>query len=393
MRPWPGLRARYSLALGLPAFARQSRAISARLRLAARRTACLAPRRPTVVGLLAVPLLACQSVGVSKAEIPAEPIAFNYRTPEEARRRAEAYKDEQNAEIEAVRQQLLSAGQLPPTGEMHSSADHLKSYVAQVLGHKPQQEEQSPGRLALLDPRTRQVSLVEAARRGSIPLEWSPDHNRLLFAQPGERDFQVYEYDRERGTVRPVTHGPTAYSEACYASEGRVVATAFDVSGDTSRSRIEISRPGGGGPFEPLTDWGVEYAPSCAPDGHSVVWTRDYPDGRSELRLLVLEPRAQIVALAPGRQARFSADGAWIVYTALVNKDWRIWRMRADGSSRARIGSSERSEARPTLSPDGRFVAYVASESPPRRYLYLRRFDGSGDMILFADGDGENPVW
>lgn len=361
----PGLRARHSLAL--------------------------------VQGLasLALPLLACQSVGIGipKSEIPADPIAFNYRTPEEARRRADAYKDAENAQLDAARKQLLGDENAPVSREMYSSADHLKSYVAQVLGHKPQQEELSPGRLALLDPHSGRVTVLEAARRGSVPLTWSADHGRLLFAQPGERDFQVYEYERERGTVRPITHGPTAYTEACYVSEGRVVVTAFDAGSDVPRSRIEISRPGGGGPFEPLTEWGVEYDPTCAPDGHSVVWTRENPDGRSELRLIVLEPGAQVVALAPGRQPRFSADGAWIVYTAPLGKDWRIWRMRPDGSSRARIGSSERSEARPTLSPDGRFVAYVSSEALPRRYLYLRRFDGSGDMILFADGDGENPVW
>ena len=344
---------------------------------------------------LALPLLACQSVGIGipKSELPADPIAFNYRTPEEARRRVDAFHDEQNAQIDAARKQLLGDENVPVSREMYTSADHLKSYVAQVLGHNPQQEQLSPGRLALLDPRTGQVTLVEAARRGSIPLEWSADHNRLLFAQPGERDFQIFEYQRDSGTVRPITHGPTAYSEACYASEERVVVTAFDATSDTPRSRIEISRPGGGAPFEALTDWGVEYGPSCAPDGHSVVWTRDNPDGRSELRLRVLDAGAQTVSLAPGRQPRFSADGAWIVYTAPLGRDWRIWRVRPDGSSRARIGSSERSEARPTLSPDGRLVVYVASEAPPRRYLYLRRFDGSGDMILFADGDGENPVW
>jgi Tol biopolymer transport system component len=342
---------------------------------------------------LALALLACASVGIPKAEIPADSIAFNYRTPEEARRRADAYQKEQDDQIDAARKQVLGVEGVPASGELHSSADHLASYVAQVLGRTPQQEELSPGRLALLDPRTGQVTVLEAARRGSVPLEWSGDRTRLLFAQPGERDFQVYEYDRERGTVRPITHGPPAYTEACYASQGRVVVTAVDANSATPRSRIEISRPGGGGPFEPLTDWGTEYSPSCAPDGHSVVWVRDKPDGRSELRLLVLEPGAQIVSLAPGRQPRFSADGAWIVYSSAQGKDFRIWRVRPDGSSRARIGSSERSEARPTLSPDGRFVAYVASEAPPRRYLYLRRFDGSGDQILFADGDGENPVW
>jgi Tol biopolymer transport system component len=49
-------------------------------------------------------------------------------------------------------------------------------------------------------------------------------------------------------------------------------------------------------------------------------------------------------------------------------------------------------EQRPAISPDGRLVVYV-SELAHRQQLYLRRFDGTGDRILFANGDGANPVW
>ena len=35
----------------------------------------------------------------------------------------------------------------------------------------------------------------------------------------------------------------------------------------------------------------------------------------------------------------------------------------------------------------------ITAEDPPRRRLYVRRFDGSGDRILFSGGDGEYPVW
>jgi Tol biopolymer transport system component len=253
-------------------------------------------------------------------------------------------------------------------------------------------EEANPGRLALLDPRSGAITIIEAARRGSVPLEWSADRTRLLFAQPGDRDFQIYEYERASGTVRPITHGPPAHMQACYASDGRIVVAAAEGRSTPPSSRIEVSRPGGAGPFEPLTEWGMEHSPSCAPDGRSVVWVREQ-DGRSDLRLRVLAEGAQTLVLSPGRQPRFSADGTWIVFSAPLRREWRIWRVRPDGSGRAPIGTGQRSEGRPTLSPDGRFVAYDASEAPPRRHLYLRRFDGSGDRILFADGDGENPVW
>lgn len=343
--------------------------------------------------LLAVASLACQSAGIPEDEIPGDPIAFNYRTPEEARRRADAWEDGQKDRQEAARKRAGADAQLPTSGEMRSNTDQLGDFFAKVLGRSDEAESVAPGRLALLDPRTGAVVVLEGARRGSVPLGWSPDRKRLLFAQPGDRDFQVYEYDRELGTVRPVTHAPPAHTHACYASEGRIVVGAADPRSSTPRTRIEVSRPGGGGPFTPLTEWGTEHSPACSPDGRSVVWVRDNADGRSELRMRVLGEGTETVSLAPGRQPRFSPDGAWIVYSAPVHKEWRIWRMRPDGTGRAPIGTGQRNENRPTLSPDGRFVAYVASEAPPRRHLYLRRFDGSGDRILFADGDGENPVW
>ena len=159
-------------------------------------------------------------------------------------------------------------------------------------------------------------------------------------------------------------------------------------------SRIEVSRPGGGGPFEPLTEWGLEHSPTLRA-GRALRGV-----GARQRR------RAQRAAAARARRGRrrrcrsprddsraSPPTATWIVFSAPLQREWRIWRVRPDGSGRAPIGASQRSEGRPTLSPDGRFVAYVASEAPPRRHLYLRRFDGSGDRILFADGDGENPVW
>lgn len=342
--------------------------------------------------MLLVWLVACRSTGVPAPEIPGDPIAFSYRTPEEARRRAEDWNDAQESRDE-LRARAARDASAAAQGEMHASADALGDFLGRVLGRADEAGEAHAGRLALLDPRSGEVTLVEAARRGSIPLEWSPDRRRLLFAQPGDRDYQIYEYERERGTVRRITQGPPAHTQACYASEGRIVVAAADARSTPPRSRIELSRPGGRGPFEPLSEWGMEHSPTCAPDGRTVVWVREHDDARSELRLRVLEQGAQTLVFSPGRQPRYSADGTWIVFSALLQGDWRIWRVRPDGSGRAPIGRGQRSEGRPTLSRDGRFVVYVASEEPPRRHLYLRRFDGSGDRILFADGDGENPVW
>lgn len=342
---------------------------------------------------LALSLAACAGAGIRGDEIPDPPIAFNYMTQEEARKRAESWADQRNSQLEQMREQARADEKLPAQTEMHASAKDLGGFLGRLLGRADDPGGASSGRLALLDPRSGRVEVLEAARRGAVPLAWSPDHVRLLFAQPGERDVQIFEYERAHGTVRPITHGPTLHTQACYGSEGRIVVAAADPTASPPLSRIELSRPGGGGPFEPLSEWGAEHSPTCAPDGDSVVWERTLPDGRSELRLLTSLEGGTVQTLSPGRQPRFSADGAWIVFSAAQGREWRIFRVRPDGTGRAPVGGSERSEARPSLSPDGRLVVYVASEDPPRRHLYLRRFDGSGDRILFADGDGEYPVW
>ena len=84
--------------------------------------------------------------------------------------------------------------------------------------------------------------------------------------------------------------------------------------------------------------------------------------------------------LASGSQPRLSPGGDWMVFVAPVQGTRRLWRMRLDGSARAPIGRGVREELNPAISPDGRFVAYVAAETEFRRQLYLRRFDGLGEL-------------
>ena len=101
---------------------------------------------------------------------------------------------------------------------------------------------------------------------------------------------------------------------------------------------------------------------------------------------------AQATMLTTGRDPTFTPDGEWIVYSAPVGSDWKLRRIRSDGSGRAPLGKSMRDEVSPTVSPDGRFVVYVAREGG-QDLLFMRRMDGSGDRVLPADGSFESPVW
>jgi Tol biopolymer transport system component len=345
-------------------------------------------------GVLAAALIAgCASWGgVPDAELPAQPIAIYYRTPEEARVRAEALRRASSGSpgVSAEGPTLVGS-----KAYLRADADALGRFLENAFGTDRGAPETHLGRLALLDPRSGDVAFVEGALRGAVPQAWSRDRAALLFAQPtapGSRDVQIFEWSAEDRTVRRITVGPPVHSQACYGPDGRTVVTAVELSGDRATSRIRISGPGGREPFTNLSEGPADYSPTCAPDGSAVVFTRSANTARSEIWIAAAPFHAATRLLAPGRDPRFADTGHWIVYTAASGRAGRLFRIRADGSGRAPIGAGGSGEGWPTASPDGKLVAYVASGGSGSRLL-VRRFDGSGDRILIASGEGEHPVW
>jgi dipeptidyl aminopeptidase/acylaminoacyl peptidase len=299
-------------------------------------------------------------VGVRQDELPAEPIAVFYREPEQARRRAD-------------------------------QADQVGRYIAELFGAQERIEEREfQGRLALLDPRTRKLTVVAAALSGSAPVDWSPDHRRLLFAQLVAGLPQLFELDVESGEVRNITRGPAAHPEGCYGPDGRYVVVTARREGNHVLSQLELSNAGGVD-LRPISAGPQDHSPTCAPDGSAVAWVANagrVPQLVSRVPVADGEPRV----LVPGRDPDFTPDSRWIVYSAPARGQWKLYRVRPDGGGRAPLGQEKLDEQQPAVSPDGRLVVYV-NEVGFRASLFLRRFDGSGDRILFREGDATFPVW
>jgi Tol biopolymer transport system component len=344
-------------------------------------------------GLGAVALFACASWGgVPDAELPAQPIAISYRTPEEARARADALR---RAEPESPAVGAEGPTWVGSKAYLRADASAVERMLANAFGREDRSE-MHLGRLALLDARSGEVTFVEGALRGAVPQAWTRDRSALLFAQPttpGGDDVQIFEWNVAAHTVRRVTVGPPIHSQACYGPDARIAVAAVEVaSNGAATSRIAISGPGGRAPWTDLSAGPADHTPTCSPDGSAVAFARLYGSGRSEIWLAPAPFGAPARRLAPGRDPRFAQHGSWIVYAVPSGRSSRLFRIRADGSGRAPIGPGGRDEVWPSASPDGKLVAYVASEESSRRVL-VRRFDGSGDRLLLATGDGEHPVW
>jgi hypothetical protein len=340
--------------------------------------------RRAVAGILAG-ALGCASSALRPAELPDAPIAIHWRDAVAARKHAEWLESQQ------------PGAELPRGRQGVAKVDDIAAYLGALagIGQRGPSPEAGTGRLALLDPRSGAVVPVEAALRDAIPVVWSEPGRRLVFSQFEDDARQLYELDLTRGEVRRLTRGPNAHSRGCLLPDGSLVASSAGpvpaVDGGLAlMSRIVRRRPGGAAP-ELLSEGPADHSPACAPDGGAVVWVSRGPKGRESL-VSRTPPEAEPRAIGPGREPSFSHDGQWVIYAAPARRSWRILRVRPDGSGRAPVGESQQEEHQPAFSPDGRLALVVVHDGGARR-LHVRRLDGSGDRILFDEGDAEFPAW
>lgn len=166
--------------------------------------------------------------------------------------------------------------------------------------------------------------------------------------------------------------------------------------------------------FRALTYSGRDFSPAVSPDGRTIAFTSDR-DGRQRIWLKQLDTGAE-VPLSPGPgddNARFSPDGASVLYTRFEDTGTSLWRIPILGGDPRRLLDDARQGS---FSPDGRrlaFVRYVRGDRPA--YVYglaaadgggardIRRIDAiwatmpgwspDGRTIAITHGKGAAPAW
>ncbi len=326
---------------------------------------------------VALAVLGCAGGGIDRASFPDAPMAFVYRTETQAHERLEILE----------RAEGRRSASRP--GEMRARLEDVGQWFG--LGNSPEQQQAAlKGRLAFFDLRTDEIDVADFALPGARPLDWSPDHQKLLYVSAQGGSPQIYEWDRATRSARALTRGPAAHPSASYGPGGRIAYVEVRGGGRRATSRVWVTGPGGAAP-RVLTPGPVDGAPAWSPDGKVLVY--EVAPHLPSARLAAIDPDGGEPRLvARGRRPVFTPDGAWVVYSARVSGGWRLRRMRPDGSGKLAFGQGPGDAHTPSVSPDGRFVVYVHEEGKRQR-LRVRGLDGSGDRPLLNHGDGHAPAW
>jgi Tol biopolymer transport system component/DNA-binding winged helix-turn-helix (wHTH) protein len=211
-------------------------------------------------------------------------------------------------------------------------------------------------------------------------IAWLPDSRSLIVAvgETQNNHSQIVQIDVETGERKTLLAGAATehYMTPSVSPDGRTLAFTRDVGPGTS-SIMLLALPGG----TPRVLKAQESAkkavlgmlnryPAWTPDGKYIVFSSD-SGGRDHLWLAPAEgdgPPEELGALGDG------ISGAWISSLgalAFVHEDYdtNIWRLDLNRSvsdpapNPAQVVSSTRLESNPSLSPDGRRLAFASNQS------------------------------
>jgi len=142
---------------------------------------------------------------------------------------------------------------------------------------------------------------------------------------------------------------------------------------------------------------GLKRTPIVSPDGRYIVFASD-ADGPLHLWRMELDG-SKSIQLTKGEGGEnypcFSPDGRWVVYTQV--KDWTLWKVPFDGGAPVRL--TDTFSKGPSVSPDGKLLAYYYREKEPdaKWKIMVSTFSDASSFKVFdvprSDFQSLNIVW
>ena len=222
-------------------------------------------------------------------------------------------------------------------------------------------------------------------------------HLAWLSGRSGTRQLRLEWLDRA-GKVLGTLGEPATYGQMALSPDGRRVAAEIqDPKTGVDLWLIDVARDVAS---RLTTDAANEREPVWSPDGRELLFTSDSGGDENILHkaLQGSEPAAPLpggVGATPGERdlpENWSRAGNTLLYMTL-GKDRTFWAFPMDGKGKPeRLLSGQFSIDEPHVSPDGRWLAYISTESGQFE-LYVEPFRRRGEKLRVSTSGGGQPRW
>ncbi len=219
---------------------------------------------------------------------------------------------------------------------------------------------------------------------------WMRDGKALIFNSEG----RLFRFDLE-------THTPTVIDTGSVVGNNNDHVLSFDggmlaISSHSEKEHHSLvyTVPAQGGTPKLITPTGPSYLHGWSPDGRSLVYTALRNGDYDIYRIPATGGKEEQLTTALGLDdgPEYTPDGKYIYFNSVRSGRMQIWRMQPDGSHQEQLTNDEYNNWFPHISPDGKwviFITYLVNEVEPsdhpaakRVYLRLMPLDGGTPMVV-----------
>lgn len=240
----------------------------------------------------------------------------------------------------------------------------------------------------------------------SYPVE-SPDGKRIAFQSNRTGNWEIYVMNSDGKNLRQLTQNSAADNSPCWSPDGKRILFVSDRDGKEYDSEIYIMNEDGSQQKRLTSQLGDDSHPKFTPDGMHIIFnsartspdlTVDWslqineifmmdPDGKNVRQLTSFKTICTFPTVSPdGKKVAYrkvisSPALNWDISVNKNNRNSEVFTMNIDGTGEINVSNSPAFDGWPTWSPDGSSVVFASNRRGPANVGQLFVVDPEGKVI------------